>query len=473
MKTIVYELNEVPSRVVDFFAEMAPTSNFARLRKFGRCFEATAEDVGHLSPWVTWPSLHKGVCNLSHGITDLGQNTSEVDSEFPNLWTVAANNGISVGVFGPLHSYPLPCDLNNFSFYVPDTFSPSKESFPSELEIFQDFNLKAVKLNGRNVTSELPLNEAVRFITKVGDLGIRNRTVLRAVNQIISEKFNSNRLVRRRTSQAELAFDVFLKQLFSKKPTLSFFFTNHVASSLHRYWPTIFPKDYAENKFDRLWLEAWSAEIPHSFFEADRQIGLLMDFVEKERDFRLVIVSSMGQAAVEDVTPAFNEALITKIDSTMAFLGIRDNDWHPKPAMSPQTVVEISSIKAKEQLERIRGLSVNGSPISAQAIGHDTYRIEVNAKNLDRLVILDQDGTQIDPERVGIQLVNLQDASGAYAYHIPKGILISYQSGRMPTKDEMSWQKCSFLDFGPSMISSLGLEVPKYMSGFRGLFPKP
>ena len=71
-------------------------------------------------------------------------------------------------------------------------------------------------------------------------------------NQIISERLNKDRLVRRRTSQVQLAFDFFFKELKSTNPDISFFFTNHVASSLHRYWPSIFPNDYEELKFDMM-----------------------------------------------------------------------------------------------------------------------------------------------------------------------------------------------------------------------------
>ena len=42
--------------------------------------------------------------------------------------------------------------------------------------------------------------------------------------QIISERINSDRLVRRRTSQAEISFDLYFKQLIDTKPDISFFY---------------------------------------------------------------------------------------------------------------------------------------------------------------------------------------------------------------------------------------------------------
>ena len=70
--------------------------------------------------------------------------------------------------------------------------------------------------------------------------------------------------MRRRTSQVEIAFDLFFDQQLKTNPDVSFSFTNHVASSMHRYWPTVFPGDYSEGKFDESWLVRWKNEIPHS-----------------------------------------------------------------------------------------------------------------------------------------------------------------------------------------------------------------
>ena len=68
VKTILFELNEVPWKVMDWFCEQNPRSAFAQVRAEGRGYETIAEDSGELHPWVTWPSLHRGVNNDRHGI---------------------------------------------------------------------------------------------------------------------------------------------------------------------------------------------------------------------------------------------------------------------------------------------------------------------------------------------------------------------------------------------------------------------
>ena len=55
-KIVLYELNEVPWRVFDQFAEWRPKSHLARLLPVMRRLSTFAEDRSDLSPWITWPT---------------------------------------------------------------------------------------------------------------------------------------------------------------------------------------------------------------------------------------------------------------------------------------------------------------------------------------------------------------------------------------------------------------------------------
>ena len=206
-----------------------------------------------MSPWITWPTVHRGVSNLDHEISDLGQDLTKVNKEFPNIYDFIAKEGFKVGIFGSLQSYPLPKDLENYKFYIPDTFAAGDECFPSELSYFQKFNLSMVRQNSKNVSRGVATKDAFKFILKSKQLGLKLDTFLKLNKQLISESINSDRVVRRRTSQAEISFDLYFKQLIDTKPDISFF-TNHLASSMHRYWPSIFPDDYEEGKFEKVGL---------------------------------------------------------------------------------------------------------------------------------------------------------------------------------------------------------------------------
>src|SRR5436189_4615667 len=150
-KIALFELNEVPIRIFDYYRTARPASwiakNFTKFKKY----ETFSENQGHLSPWNTWPTLHRGVANDRHFISDFNQDLRAVDHEFPPIWDLLSKNGIRVGVFGSLHSYPLPSDVTNYGFYVPDVFAAGSECFPESVELFQEINLRLSRDCARNV----------------------------------------------------------------------------------------------------------------------------------------------------------------------------------------------------------------------------------------------------------------------------------------------------------------------------------
>ena len=122
---VVFELNEVPWRVLDWWVADHPESAIAELLPRATQWTSVAPDEGHLSPWVTWPTVHRGVPNTVHGIGHFGQDTSDADAIAPTWWRRAVDAGRSVGLFGLLHTNELPPDVDRYRFFVPDTFAPS------------------------------------------------------------------------------------------------------------------------------------------------------------------------------------------------------------------------------------------------------------------------------------------------------------------------------------------------------------
>jgi len=463
MSVVVYELNEVPRRLFDFYADAFPSSAFAKLRQHSNLFETLTADVGSLSPWITWPTIHRGVSNLDHEISDLGQSLSKVNKEFPNVYNILAQNGIKVGVFGSLQSYPLPENLDNFCFYVPDTFAAGDECFPKDLSDFQSFNLSMVKANGRNVNSGIAVKSASRFLKNSINLGLQPKTFMKLSNQVLMERFNNDRVVRRRTSQVEIAFDLYFRQLQKTQPDISFFFTNHVASSMHRYWPTIFPKDYEDGKFESGWLKQWAGEIPHAVKVANFQLQKIINYCHQTNS-ELIVCSSMGQGAVHDVEPVKSEVLITNLQKLMTYIGLTRNDYQAKLSMAPLVVITPLNEACEQALERLKRININGSSVDINRLQSGEIRFSTSLQNQPSIEIMD--GNKIvSPSEIGIENVDLQDASGAYAYHIPEGILMHYDpSSTNQNKKQNTWTSMSALDFAPSLLRKFGLKRPSYMS---------
>ena len=141
---ILYELNEVPWSVVDYYVEQRPDSNFAALVKNGQSLTTVnSGPAGRLQPWRTWPTLHTSM--YDHNSFDLGQDPDTFRGD--PIWDVAEKAGLNVGLFGPLQSWPAR-KFAHGGFYIPDTFSQDSKTYPESLRGFQDFNLSMTRKMG-------------------------------------------------------------------------------------------------------------------------------------------------------------------------------------------------------------------------------------------------------------------------------------------------------------------------------------
>ncbi|MDC0213236.1 hypothetical protein OAL14_00345 [Gammaproteobacteria bacterium] len=463
MKTIVYELNEVPKKLFDFYANSFPHSSFAFLKNNADLFETFTADIGSLSPWVTWPTMHRGVSNVEHEISDLGQDLQHVNQEYPPIWEMLARMGVRVGVFGSLQSYPIPTNLENYDFYVPDTFAAGSECFPEKLTSFQAFNLSMVKASGRNVSPSISISQGASFAANSLSLGLSWKTLTKIALQLSQERINKDLLVRRRSTQIEIAFDLFFAQLKKATPDVSFFFTNHLASSMHRYWPTIFPEDYDEGRFDGEWLSRWKSEIPHALKVANYQIATLTKFCQRY-NYKLIIASSMGQGAVQNSEPISKQVLITNIGKLLEKLGVEKTDWSPRLSMAPQVVVKPKSADFLTKISKLEGIQINGKPIKYFVSSTGDVRFEVKLMNAKSVEVRFNERI-VDLNELGLSNVDIQDAAGANAYHIPEGILLKYDPRESWKKKESAWDAISVLDFAPSMMNHFGFKTASYMRG--------
>ena len=65
-KIVLFELNEVPWCIVDDQVARRPDGALASMLRRSAQYETVAADQGHLSPWRTWPSVHRGVPDGVH-----------------------------------------------------------------------------------------------------------------------------------------------------------------------------------------------------------------------------------------------------------------------------------------------------------------------------------------------------------------------------------------------------------------------
>ena len=78
---ILFELNEVPFRVLDEHCRRHPEGALAQLMPACDQYETWAED-SVLSPWITWPTVHRGITDERHRIRHLGQDVGDADGRW-------------------------------------------------------------------------------------------------------------------------------------------------------------------------------------------------------------------------------------------------------------------------------------------------------------------------------------------------------------------------------------------------------
>ena len=460
-KLILFELNEVPVKILEFYARLKPQSTIAQILKSSKRFESYTENKGHLSPWNTWPTLHRGVSNEQHLIQDFGQNLKEVDQEFPAIWSILAKEGRKIGVFGSLHSYPLPSNLENYNFFIPDVFASSPECHPKSVEIFQEFNLTLSRESVRNVSKKTPILEGMKLMANINKLGFTFETIKDTVSQVIEEKVSPWKTVRRRTYQSVLSFDVFMKQLQDNKPDFVTFFTNHLASSMHRFWAATFPEEYNELPFDTEWLSTYNKEIVFAMDATDGMLERLLLFINKFKEYKLIIASSMGQDAIKP--KAVNTSLFVKdTNKFLQQLGLSPSDYVVKPAMFPQFNVELKSSFDHFE-ENLQQLNVQGNQVHFRRNGN-VYSIDLGHE-LDSETYIDYHGSKFNIEDLGLENVLIEDKCGSTAYHIPEGIFLIYHpSFRLKENGEKKYTKMSTSEIAPQILKNFGLKPMPYMT---------
>lgn len=467
-RIVLLELNEVPFRILDDFAAANPGSHLARLLPRSSQFSTHAADDpagiphGALSPWITWPTVHRGVEHARHGVTHLGQDLSEVDRRYPPLWRLLTAAGVESAVFGALHTHPLPPDVERYAFYVPDTFAASEVCHPPQLSAFQAFNLRMARASARNVSTGIDWASARNLLLALPKLGIRAETLVQVARQLAEERLRPWRRVRRRTFQSVLGFDVFWRQLRRTRPRFATFFSNHVASAMHRYWAATYPHEYERFDFDAEWISHFRDEIGFAMQVADGWLGRLVAWTEATPGAALLATSSMGQAATR-AHRVTTQLYVRDVDRFFAALGLRAGEWVRQPAMEPDLNVKVVAEREEALRERLDGLVIDGKPVRYDPRGEGFFSIIFGQSNLgDRPDAIELGGMARSPESLGLENTEVDEQGGSTAFHIPEGHLLLYEPHAERPRDSAR-REVSTLEIAPFVLRQLGVPAPPYM----------
>ncbi|KGG16344.1 MULTISPECIES: hypothetical protein [unclassified Prochlorococcus] len=441
---IVYELNEVPKRVIDHYILHRPYSNISKLYKRGSFIETVTRDSGELHPWSTWPSVHRGVTNDLHDIRFINQDLS-CASKYPPIWQVLEKSGISIGIFGSLQSYP-PYKGGNVKFYLPDTFSPESKAIPRELELFQRFNLHLAKRN-KAVAQGIQKRDITNLSKLIKNNIISISVLLKTSIHMLKEIYDNRNKKRRANIQALISFDVYKKYLIDLEPQYSTFFSNHIASTMHRYWMHSFPEDFGILEDEKIIDKQFNSKsLIKAMDLADFQIGNLLK-LQENRGGDLWIISGFGQKAILRNDLQEYELLLEEDSKLLKILQLDYKMYEFIPAMYPDINIECDSEHyVNLLLKNINRLKdINNMPILQLRYKPKQNTVNIiisNVHGLNEAAIIYLDNKEIRIEEAGFKLIKRDSGTG---YHSKNGIIL-FNSDKTEVLKKFVDSKTGYLD---------------------------
>jgi hypothetical protein len=470
---ILYELNEVPWSVVDYYVQQRPNSHLAAILDKGQSLTTKHEKCFHLMPWRTWPTLHNST--YEHNSFDLGQDPATFQGD--PIWDVAEKAGLSVGLFAPMQSWPAR-EFASGGFYFPDTFSQDSKTYPESLSRFQAFNLAMTSENNFSSDTALDLKTLMGTGMDLIRQGLTPKSTATLAAHLVRERRDARYKALRPSMQVLPCFDLYWRLHRKHHPRLSVFFTNHVASMMHRFWGDAMPgyTDVHDYQPD----EVYGTFITTAMDYTDWQLGRIRDYIAAHPETMLVVAASMGQGPVE---PKFSDRGLFVLDDhtkLVSALGLQPAEL--ALTMYPfVSLVFADDAAAQQAVAPIESVFVEGgnelfSPVRLEG-KTATFAIDNAVDSPDEISGL---ATRIRYRPVGSEA----DAKGTPAdfgmnfrprvggdntgYHIPEGMLFAYGAGISP---DPSRKEVDILDVAPSLLANvLDVEPAPSMRGIPSLF---
>jgi len=422
-KIILLELNEVPEEIfVNSFLKSSYKKNLEDFQ-FNRTI---SKDKGQLTPWTTWATLHRGVTNEIHGIKDINQDITHLEKTYPSIMSILADKGFKVGVFGSMQSAFVPVEnYSKYSFFVPEVFATNSACKPKTINNFQKINLLLSKESQRVVSNKLPgIKLTINAIKSYLKHSYKLNGFLQSIKQLIFEIIWPWKKIRRRSIQSIILFDIYMDLLIKTNPDFSTFFTNHVASNMHRFWEAKFPEHFTTKISSNKWLKRYKNEIDIAMNTTAYFINELTNYVDKNNNIELWILSSMGQAA--DKTENITSKFFWKINDLKLFISsICEKNMELEELT---TMVPIYSIRSDESSidiinEKLKQLESN-SVIAVRSKTKRTIAFRFKSYDLENIWFKNKKNEYIDVK--GLRKIKIDENTGTSGNHIPEGILYRY-----------------------------------------------
>ena len=456
-KVLLVELNELTWNLIDPLIEQGKLPTFAHIKREGTWAAPLSVDLPpQMDPWITWTTVYTGRPQSDHNVFFLQQPPVTIRAR--RIWEICGEQGLSVGVFGSLCSWP-PQEVEGF--YVPDTFAPDPATVPENLSAIQQLNLTYTRSIRLPADQDGPLFKA-KLGAKLLKLGLSASSVLHIARQLASERRNPKLRWRRVALQPAVNFDFFSRLYRRHRPRFATFHTNHVAHYMHTYWkpmqPEVFPQPTSAEE-----VRDYGRVIEYGYRTADDLLKKMLGLLDQETV--LVVASSMGQKPF--ISPLKKGKRIGQPRSLERLMEILDVQENVKTLMTMSGQFNIYPDSAETRavvLERLRAAYIDAPERLMFYIDAVEDTLTVNLRHYDETA---EDSRCYFPHRgedASFRFEDLVYNTGLVksGCHDEKGMMMLYGPG-VERGGHVS--ECNNLDIAPTLLSLLGLPVPPEMKG--------
>jgi hypothetical protein len=458
LRLLVFGLDGATFHILD--AQRARLPTFERLEREG--VRATLLSMEPMFSPLVWTTMATGQPPEVHGIH--GFHTSATDCLAPRFWDLMADEGMRVGIYKWLVTYPPD---RRTAFMVPAWLAPATETWPEDLAFIKEIELsrrlKRKRIESRRAAPMLLL-DGVRHGFRVGTLAEALRFVLqeRLGRASAERSLRDAQLLRVRMDR-----DLFLWALHRHRPEVATF-TDYATDALgHHFW-----RYYEPSRFPGLAPEAvarWGSTLPDTYAQADEILAEML--ANASPDLHVVMVSDHGFRAMEssDEGRYFVPTTRRLQERLGAALGqVEVSRMGHKIVVSVRRGGEEALLRLEEQLQSLRD----------DASGEPFYRWE-RVPDSDFALGLTLRDEEVPAERLvrgtvgGEPLSDYVSRTEAYSgEHAREGVFLAMGPGiaraaRLPALE--------LVDVAPTLLSMVGLAGSKDMPGRvpDGLWSEP
>jgi predicted AlkP superfamily phosphohydrolase/phosphomutase len=447
-KLVMIGLDGATWSVIDPMVQRGELPNLARLIRQG-----TRGPIRSLEPMIStmlWTTISSGKLPDQHGVRDFAVSSRAVRCK--RLWDICAQEGLRVGVYGHLITWP-PDPIDGFN--VPGAFALGPETHPPEYAFLRRLAMdEASGLKRKH-------SQYLGYAWKASRRGVSVKTLWQMGQLLAKETFGSvDPLIdyyQKRALKFRLDDDVFSHLCRRYRPHFALFYTHLIDSTQHLFWKYLQPEEFSNVPPEEI--DRYGPVIPEAYREADRSVGRIVSQAGQEATF--VIISDHGAQAIENTEE--NSAWTIKTEQLLKMMDL----WERVRAVNIGFNLYLSprqdTAEAKSELaERFQAIVTRDSGVPVfrvKPLEYSYLKIDVRQEQVDSL-----QGSTI---KVGDracpfdEIVRISTGRVSGAHH-PDGICIL--SGRnIRTGAELG--KAGLLDVTPTVLALLDLEVGRDMAG--------